>query len=144
QLEQEVVDRTAELKKTWQHYISLVENTPDVITRWNRYLKLVYANTVFADKTGSALKDLYGKTNLEMGQPDDIAIPYMDSLTKVFETGEAVEHFNSFPTPGGKVFYYSRIVPEKNENGEVETVLAIARDITEIRKNEEEIFRLKD
>src|SRR5262245_30490622 len=84
QLEQEVFDRTAELKKSWQQYISLVENTPDVITRWNKFLKLVYANTAFADRTGTRLKDLYGKTFFEMGQSEDIAVPYMNSLKKVF------------------------------------------------------------
>src|SRR5262245_26050662 len=34
-LEQEILDRTADLKKSQHQYISLVENTPDIITRWN-------------------------------------------------------------------------------------------------------------
>jgi PAS domain S-box-containing protein len=138
-LEQEVLDRTAELKRSQQQYVSLVENTPDAITRWNKYLKLVYANTAFADKIEASLKDLYGKTNLEMGQPDHIAVPYMNSLRKVFETGHATEHYDSFPTPNGEVFFYSRIVPEKNEKGEIETVLAISRDVTELKKAEQEM-----
>jgi two-component system CheB/CheR fusion protein len=39
------------------------------------------------------------------------------------------------------VHFYSRIVPEKNAEGEVETVLAIARDITERKKAEEELLK---
>jgi len=141
-LEQEVLESTADLKRSQHQYVSLVENTPDLITRWNKYLKLVYANTAFANQVGSRLKDLYGRTSLEMGQPDHIAIPYMNSLRKAFDTGEAIEHFNSFPTPGGEVFYYSRIVPEKNEKDEIETVLSTARDITELKRGEVRIIEL--
>ena len=141
-LEQEVLDGTADLKRSQHQYVSLVENTPDLITRWNKYLKLVYANTAFADQVGARLKDLYGKTHLEMGQPDHIAIPYMNSLKKAFDTGETIEHFNSFPAPGGEVFYYSRIVPEKNEKGEIETVLSSARDITELKHSEMRVVEL--
>jgi len=122
-------------------YYSLAENTPDVITRWNRELKLIYANSAFETKTGVSNESLYGKTNIEMGQPEQIATPYMNSLQKVFETGQQVEHFNSFPTLAGEAHFYSRMVPEKNVNGEVETVLAIARDITEIKRAE---FRAKE
>src|SRR5204862_7117446 len=87
---------------------------------------------------------LYGKTNKEMGQPDEIALPYMASLRKAFETGQTAEHFNSFPTPTGEVYFYSRIVPEKNVDGEVETVLGIARDITKLKVKEREIKESKE
>lgn len=126
----EVAARTAELDESREQFISLVENTPDVITRWDKNLKLIYANKAFEDKTGVANETLLGKNNLEMGQPAEIAKPYMDSLQKVFNTGESIEHFNTFPTPHGELIYHSRIVPEKNRKGKVESVLAIARDIT--------------
>lgn len=89
-------------------------------------------------------ESVLGKTNKEMGQPDEIAVPYMNSLRKAFATGEAVEHFDSFPTPDGVVHFYSRIVPEKNADGEVETVLAIARDITELKEAEQNIILVKE
>ncbi|MBE7171488.1 MAG: PAS domain S-box protein [Williamsia sp.] len=144
QLEQEVEQRTKELKESRDQYLSLVENTSDVITRWNRELKLVFANAAFEGKTGSSNQSQLGKTNREMGQPDEIAIPYMNSLQRTFETGETVEHVNSFPTPAGEVYFYSRLTPEKNAAGEVETVLAIARDITDIKKADLELLDLKD
>jgi signal transduction histidine kinase len=74
-----------------------------------------------------------------MGQPEEIAVPYMNSLRKAFETGQQVEHFNSFPTPAGELYFFSRIIPEKNKKGSVETVLGIARDITEIKRAELEL-----
>ncbi len=139
QLETEVHKRTAELKESRDQYLALVENTPDVITRWDKELKLVFANSAFQSITGVRNERLLGKTNRQMGQPDELVLPYLNSLRKAFETEETVEHFHSFPTPDGEAYFYSRITPEKNAAGEVETVLATARDITQIRKSEQEI-----
>ena len=54
-----------------RQYHSLVENTPDVISRWNKDLKLIYANSAAEIKTGVPREALYGKTSSEMGQPDE-------------------------------------------------------------------------
>ena len=119
-----------------QQYHSLVENTPDVISRWNKNLKLIYANSAAEVKTGILRENLYGKTSSEMGQPDDLAFPWMEKLKTVFETGQPTTAHQVFPTPDGPHHFYARMVPERNKAGEVETVLAIARDITEIKKAE--------
>jgi PAS domain S-box-containing protein len=136
QLEQEVEVRTVELKNSRERYSTLVGNTPDVITRWNSDLKLVFANKAFEIKTGVSAELVLGKTNSEIGLPDEFVLPYLESLRKAFETGETVEHFYSSPATEGETYFYSRLTPEKNVTGKVETVLAIARDITEIKKAE--------
>ncbi len=143
-LEHDVADRTAELKLSRDQYFSLSENTPDTITRWNKDFQLIYANSAFASRTGVPNERLMGLTNTEMGQPADSALSYRNSLQKAFASGEPVEHFNSFETPAGEVQLYSRIVPEKNEKDEIVTLLATARDITELKKAEQEVIRLKD
>ena len=144
QLEQEVEARTAELQDSKEQYSTLVSNTPDVITRWNKQFRLVFANTAFEQKSGVKIESLLEKTNSEMGLPDEFVIPYLESLRKAFKTGETVEHFNSSPTPDGEAYFYSRLTPERNAAGEVETVLAVARDITEIRKAEQKIKESRD
>jgi PAS domain S-box-containing protein len=143
-LEQEVEERTAELRKSREQFASVVENTPDLITRWDKNLKLVYANGAFEAAMGVPNASLYGKTSREMGEPEEIAGPYMKSLREAFETGAAVEHFNTFSGPEGSAYFYSRIVPEKNERGETETVLATARDITALKNAEREIIQVKE
>jgi PAS domain S-box-containing protein len=130
QLQQEVEARTAELQETKEQYATLVENTPDVITRWNRSLKLVFANTAF--------HSVPGLDHQEPGQGNQYDVMYMNSLREAFITGETVEHFSSSVTPEGEKHFYSRLTPEKNVAGKVETVLGIARDITAIRKAERE------
>ncbi len=132
------------LRKSEEEFRTLVENTPDIITRWNQELKLIFANTAFEGKTGLSLSDLLGKTNQEMGQPDSIAVPYMDKLKQVFVTGKPQEHYNSFPTPAGLTLYFSRMVPEPASDGTVRSVLAIARDITQLQELTENLQAVLD
>lgn len=129
-------------------YQFIIENTPDVITRWNKDLKLIFGNKALEDKTGVSNSLLYGKTKQEMGQPDDIALPWMEILRSVFEKGNGESHYNSLATATGLVHFYSRLIPEKNVQGEVETVFAIGRDISELRQviqnnDEQKAFMLK-
>jgi PAS domain S-box-containing protein len=126
-----------------EQFRSLVENTPDVITRWDRTLQLIYANPVFELKTGMSPAATMGKTALEAGMPVEVAGPWMEKLRLVFQTGVAQEHFYRYPQPGRTGYYYSRLVPEFGPGGRVQSVLSIARDITDIKLLEEESLRLK-
>src|SRR5689334_22117360 len=108
-----------------RQYHSLVENTPDVISRWNKDLKLIYANSAAEVKTGISRENLYGKTSSEMGQPDELAFPWMEKLKTVFETAQPTTAYQLFPSPDGFHHFFARMVPERNEHGEVKTVLAI-------------------
>ncbi|ALD21110.1 PAS domain-containing protein [Hymenobacter sp. DG25A] len=119
-------------------YRTLTNNTPDVITRWDRNLRLVYANKALVEKSGQPLLSLLGKTNLEMGHPGYIAGPWMASLRRTFDSQEAQEHYNSVATATDTKHYFSRLVPEFVD-GKVDTVLAIAREITELKQAEVEI-----
>lgn len=133
---------------TSEAYQFIIENTPDVITRWDKELKLIFANKALEAKTGVPNSMLYGKTKLDMGQPDEVAHHWMDILRSVFEKGTGQSHYNSLHTATSIVHFYSRLIPEKNEEGEVETVFAIGRDISELRSviqhnDEQKTFLLK-
>jgi PAS domain S-box-containing protein len=136
ELDRRVQERTRELEENRDLLKSMFENTPDVITRWDTDLRLVFANSAFVEKTGMSIDALLGKTNLGMGQPESIALPYMDKLRLTFDTGQPQEHYNGFPTPDGLVQYFSRMVPEFGPDGSIVSVLAIARDITQLQEAE--------
>jgi len=125
------------LQQNEEQLRTLIENTPDVITRWDADLKLVYANSAFGLKAGMPNAELLGKTNQEMGQMNEIALPYMEKLRKVFDTGMPQTHYNTFPTPNGIAYFYSSMVPERAPDGSIQSVLAIARDISDLKLVEE-------
>jgi PAS domain S-box-containing protein len=137
QLEEEVEKRTVELSESKERYLTLVENIPDVITRWNKELKLVFANTAFKRKAWIVHNPPDSERD-DANQAIEYDPLYMESLQKAFDTGDTVEYFSSSPTADGEAHFYSRLTPERNASGQVETVLAIARDITDIRKAEQE------
>ncbi len=143
-LQQEVEMRTAELNASKEQYSTLVENTPDVITRWNKDLQLVFANKAFKHKPWVSNMNIAGKGFNATDQADEYDPSFMQSLQQAFDTGEIVEYFSSSPAADGELYFYSRLTPERNAAGEVETVLAIARDITEIRKAEQAVNESKE
>jgi two-component system CheB/CheR fusion protein len=121
-------------KRAEEQLRTLVNNTPDIITRWDRELKLLFANSSFEEKTDSPIVNLLGKTNQEMNQPDEVAVPYMEKLKQTFETGAEQVHYYSFRTPQGEVHYFSQMVPEFAPDGSVQSVLAIGRNITDLEQ----------
>ncbi|MBD2753398.1 CheR family methyltransferase [Spirosoma validum] len=138
ELDRRVQERATESEQTNLQIITFVENTPDAITRWDEDLKLLFANSAFVSQTGLPLDELLGKTNAEMGQPDAVAQPYMNKLRQTFRTKQPQEHVNELSTPNGTALYYSRIVPEFGPDGIVRSVLAIARDISDLEKAREQ------
>ncbi|MEO6687431.1 MAG: PAS domain-containing protein, partial [Dyadobacter sp.] len=113
---------------------TLINNTPDIVTRWDKDLKLVFANASFEEKTGISIDFLFGKNNKEMDQLNFIADRY--SLNQVLKTGEQQEHYNFFTTPKGELHFHSRLIPEFDKNGSIESILAISRDITDVTAGE--------
>jgi len=135
-------DITAQ-KQREQQYQALAKNTPDVLTRWTPDLRLCYANPALTAKVGAPLPALLGKTKREMGLPEQVAGAYMAALQRVFDTGQPQELFHPLPTPHGTMTYHSRLVPELRD-GEIETVLGIARDLTELHQTQAETLHLRD
>ncbi len=134
-------ENITERKQAESERATLIENSPDIITRWNKDLKLVFANTAFEHRTGMSRCDAFGKTNVEMGQPHHIAIPLIEKLKAVFVTGRSVTHYDSYVSASGEAYFFHRLVPEKDSQGQVQTVLSIARDITELKNFEHELVK---
>lgn len=117
-------------------YKTLVENTPDVVTKWDHQLHLVYANAALIEKTGISLEDAIGKSHTEIWPHANIA-PLIEKIKLVFKDGNTQTLNMSFRTPKGTVFYDIKIAPEFTVNGKVKGVIAIGRDITDLTRSQE-------
>lgn len=118
---------------------ALTTNSPDAIARLDRKFRFVYCNPAFERAAGSAATDLIGKTWVEAGQP---VIPeWEQGLRQTFQTGtEGCVDF-SYETAAGQRFFEARLVPERGENGKVQFVLAVTRDVTRLRAAAAELRR---
>ncbi|MGL4621094.1 response regulator [Chroococcidiopsis sp.] len=153
----------AELNRREEEFRALVENSPDIIARFDRDLRHLYVNPVVEQATGKSPEMYVGKTHAEVGVPAEICTLWQSSLRQVFATQKEDFFEYDFPAPndavGGTLFdhpslrhrqgrtqtpsdhriryYQTRVVPEFNPDGSVQTLLAITRDITQSKLAEQ-------
>jgi diguanylate cyclase (GGDEF)-like protein len=134
-----------------REFRTLVEHSPDIIIRYNRELRRVYVNPVFvalaAGEGGAA--ELIGKRPRDLPLSSDAILSggaaaeeFEAMLEQVFVTGtnlefEAASPWDDDGTPGS--CYLVKMAPEFGESGAVESVLAVARDITELNASRKQI-----
>ncbi len=122
--------RLEEMRRREQEFRTLAENTPEHIARYDRSLRYVYVNPAMAASTGISREHFIGKTDHELGFPEQLVGDWERRTRRVFETAHAERVEFHFPTPEGMRYFESHLVPEFGANGQVETVLADTRDLT--------------
>lgn len=140
----QLLETNAILQKREQEFRTLVENTPDVISRHNRQYRYLYVNPASTQQSGIPVETYLGKTPVDLGYPQEIADFWTASLETVFTTGKMqIDEFRVPHQDEWKV-YQTYVVPELGVKGEVESVLTISRDITELREAEESSRKLAE
>ena len=118
-----------------QQLRAIVESSYDIIARFDRHLRYVYVNQAAARITGYESAHFVGKRVHEMSWPTDVAEQLATSLDDVFSTGEARRIEFERDLPAGRLVFSCQLLPERSIDGDVETVLAISRDVTEDRRH---------
>jgi PAS domain S-box-containing protein len=128
------IDEKKQLQVSEHLYQSLLESHPDGIIRLNPQGRHLYISQQALDMTGTELSSLslLGKTVCELPIPGnpELMQPLLDSVLKISAaaTADTIE----FTWCNGNVSEI-RLIPELNEQGEVSSVLAIARDVTALK-----------
>jgi PAS domain S-box-containing protein len=131
------------LQKSEEAFRAMVENSPDVIMRYDRECRRTYINPLGLILMGKSEKELLGKTPREFSPLPDIK-EFEEAFYRVVNEAIEVKIEGEFNTSDGeKRWGEQRIVPELNSQGKVISVLVIGRDITELRKANENLL-LKD
>ncbi|MEB3828683.1 PAS domain S-box protein [Phormidium sp. CCY1219] len=116
------------LEKREREFRALVENAPDLIVRFDRHCRVLYANPSFARALDRPSGEIIHRPVGEVETPE-IALRWEETVRQVFETGQEktleLERANGQTTE----YYSCRVVPELTEEGEITSVLAIAREI---------------
>ncbi|WP_276747972.1 PAS domain-containing hybrid sensor histidine kinase/response regulator [Chlorogloeopsis fritschii] len=136
----DVTDRRqaeAELRHQKQELAALVENSPDVVMRIDRELRYIYVNSVHEKATGLKSEELIGKTVAEVWKNEEQHQQWQINLQAAFQTGQTQIDEFGFPAPDGTIhFYQTQIVPEFTEEGSIDSVLTVTRDITKLKETE--------
>ncbi|MCK4745637.1 MAG: PAS domain S-box protein, partial [Bacteroidales bacterium] len=128
------------LLESQEHFRALAENSPDVIMRFGRDYRHVYVNKAVETPNGLKIKDFINKSHREMGIfPEDKVVIWEEALETVFKSGKP--HTIVFDLTYGESHstFEWRLYPEIGSSEAVDTVIGVARDITEARKSQESL-----
>ena len=120
-------------------YRALAENSPDIIIRFDRKYRHIYANPAAVRSYGISLDEIIGKTQGELGRDIRKVITWEKHLENTFVTGTSETMEYHIILNGKKHYFNTKMAPEF-AYGKVFSVLAISRDITNIKEAE---FNLK-
>lgn len=120
-----------------ERFHAVTENIPDIIARYDSDSRYVYINAAGEKAFGLSKKDVFWKTDKDLGFYNERSEAFEDAIASVFKTKEGKTFYSEGSFSGQKRYYYTILVPEFFEDGEVNSVLSITRDITEIREIDE-------
>ncbi|MFP4316031.1 MAG: PAS domain S-box protein [Desulfovibrionales bacterium] len=128
-----------ELLRREQQYKALVENAPDVISRFNGGYSYLYVNPAIAALTGKKPQHYLGRTLSEVGYPRELVEKMQEHIDKVMTTGRIQTFEHELAGASEVKNFHMLMAPESTREGQVETVLAITRDVTQMKELEHQI-----
>jgi len=127
-----------QLQRREREFKTLVENSPDIISRIDRNMRHVYANPAIERLTGLKAHEVLGKSKAELGMPRSVVRAWDDAARAAFTTG-VDQRLDFDHIIDGQMRYFSgRVIPEIDRYGNIESVVGIAYDVTERARMEKE------
>ncbi|NLP05927.1 PAS domain S-box protein [Candidatus Fermentibacteria bacterium] len=123
-------DAVEALRESEERYRSLAEAAQDMIFVIGRDDRVKYLNTTAAKAFGVAPGAIIGLRRAELFDPVRSA-QQLASLEQVFRTGKPEYRESETEFPGGRRFLGTWLVPLQGPDGGVDSVLGLARDITD-------------
>lgn len=128
--------RTEEaLRESEKRYRTLAESAQDFIYIIDRNDRVEYLNTAAAAIFGASPEDLTGKRRGELFVGEQ-SRRQAEFLAQVFATGEPLADVYKTSFPGRDVWLATRLTALHDDAGEVQSVLGISRDVTELKQAE--------
>lgn len=101
-----------------------------IIARFDKELRHTYVSGSLEQSLGVAPEQLLHKTHEELGAATPAVRSTLAKIENVFGTGETEEDITFLPTPQGEKSFHTIMMPEFDEQGNVESVLTVSRDLT--------------
>ena len=122
-----------ELQRLEAELRTVLDTSPDAICWYDIDLRHRFANAASEALTGLPNAQMFGRSNRELGDPEEFLAVWEAGLRKVLDTGESGEVDYSSVVHGHTRWYQSRLVPHIDDDGVVIGVLAATRDLTDLK-----------
>ena len=132
--------RAAE-RENYRRLHALMEGVPDLIAWIDRNGRYVYVNAAMEQLCGVPRSRLLNLTPREVAALLGVGGQYVEdwegALANAFRGGHATALLVEIPLPSGRTSVYQyRLAEQRDDAGNVESVIAIGRDITALRESE--------
>jgi diguanylate cyclase (GGDEF)-like protein/PAS domain S-box-containing protein len=122
---------------------ALSENSPDMIIRYDLGYRRIYVNQAFLDNTELRADEVIGKrvTELPWWPLNVSASEFENHLRRVAESGESISLrlYGNHPFSGEPRHTMARVVPELDGAGDIASLMAVVRDVTDLVHAEHEL-----
>ncbi|HNY27284.1 MAG TPA: PAS domain S-box protein [Candidatus Sumerlaeota bacterium] len=132
------------LRESEEMYRALIQALPDIVIRFDRQGRHLFISENAAAEFGISAQEHVGKTFAELGFPESSSRFCEEKIREVFESGVACEAELQLERSGRKRFLNWRLVPERDAQGRICSVLSVSRDVTDLHQGEEERKRLQE
>lgn len=117
------------LRKSENHYRVLIEQSADPIFSFYPDGTYRYANKAFATGVGKTADQIIGYKIWDIFKKDE-ADKRFAVVKKVFAEGKTIEIEVCVPLPSGNTYYLTTAKPVTDDQGTVESVICISKNIT--------------
>ncbi len=126
-----------------REFRSLAENLPDIVMRFDREGRRIYVNGAYQRFTGKNAALLLGKTVLETSAfSTDPRLCHADILQAIATGKECNVEWQATGDDGVRRVFHTRACPEFDADGNVVSLLAVSRDVSEIYRYRSKIHEL--
>ncbi|WP_372831946.1 EAL domain-containing protein [Pontibacterium sp.] len=127
------------LKQSELEQRSLIAALPDIIMRFDIKGRHLFISENINVVTVLEAEQYIGKTHRELGFDEGLCQEFESSIAHTFSKAEPYETEVQMRGPAGEKVFNLKLTPDMPEDGEVRTVLAVARDITLLKKHQQQL-----
>jgi PAS domain S-box-containing protein len=119
------------LQRHEREFRTLVEGSPDIISRIDREMRHIYVNPAIQALAPLPAAAWLGKTKAELGLPPAVVEAWDKAARAAFDTGLEQKLEFDHCVDGRMRYFSGRIIPDIDGSGHADSVVGIAYDVTE-------------
>lgn len=130
------------LRASEEQHRSLVRMLPDIICQFDYRRRLVFISENISHYLDFRPEELLGHTFAKLGFSADLHRQWDAAIDEAFATSRTIEFEFPIDTRSGQSIFNWRLMPQRDQEGRIRSVLVMARDITDHRRAEREYRQL--
>jgi PAS domain S-box-containing protein len=143
--EQKAEELYSRLERQSRIYDASLSSITDFAYIFDARGRFIYVNQALLDLWGLKLENAVGKDFYELKYPEELAKRLHEQIQLVFDTKAGLVDETQYTSPTGMGGYYEYIFsPVFDSSGKVELVAGLTRDITQRKREEEELKQSRE